>query len=77
MVGIIDAHTKHSEFAGLPVLTSHKDIDQLDAIVLTDVNNPQDSFDRLHKVWPRDRIIAPKLLGVSKNKNIDTSGSGS
>ena len=77
MVGIIDAHTKHSEFAGLPVLTSHKDIDQLDAIVLTDVNNPQDSFDRLHKIWPRERIIAPKLLGVSKDRNIDTGGSGS
>jgi len=74
IIGIIDAHAKHPHFAGFPILASHKDIDQLDAIVLTDVNNPQDSFDRLNQIWPRDRIIAPKLLGVSEDKNIATGG---
>ena len=74
IVGIIDADTKHTRFAGLPVIASHKDIDQLTAIVLTDVNNPQDSFDQFSQIWPRERIIVPKLLGVSEDKNIAADG---
>ena len=74
IVGIIDADTNHTGFAGLPVIASHRDIDQLAAVVLTDVNKPQDRFDQLSRIWPRDRIIVPKLLGVSEDKNIAADG---
>ena len=74
IVGIIDADTNHTGCAGLPVIASHRDIDQLAAVVLTDVNKPQDRFDQLSRIWPRDRIIVPKLLGVSEDKNIAADG---
>ncbi len=77
ILGIIDPNAKHSTFAGLPVLASHEGINHLDAIVLTNLNNPQESFDLLTQAWPRDRIIAPKLLGVSEDKNIAAGGDGS
>jgi len=34
------------------------------------VNNPQDCFDRLLNQWPRDRVIAPPILGIVDKKNI-------
>ena len=74
IVGIVDKGFKHKRFAGLEVFTCLNEISQIDAVVITDVNNPQDCFDRLLNQWPRDRIIAPPILGIVDEKNISTEG---
>ena len=72
IVGIVDKGFKHKRFAGLEVFSCLNEISQIDAVVITDVNNPQDCFDRLLNQWPRDRIIAPPILGIVDEKNIST-----
>ena len=74
IVGIVDKGFKHKRFAGLEVFSCLNEISQIDAVVITDVNNPQDCFDRLLNQWPRDRIIAPPILGIVDEKNISTEG---
>ena len=74
IAGIVDKGFKHKRFAGLEVFTCLNEISQIDAVVITDVNNPQDCFDRLLNQWPRDRIIAPPILGIVDEKNISTEG---
>jgi DNA-binding MarR family transcriptional regulator len=70
IIGIIDTGPNHSYFAGLPVVENHQNLEQFDAIILTNVSNPQDCFDHLTAVWPGDRIITPKLLGVSEKNHV-------
>ena len=72
IAGIVDKGFKHKKFAGLEVFSCLNEISQIDAVVITDVNNPQDCFDRLLNQWPRDRIIAPPILGIVDEKNIST-----
>ena len=74
IAGIVDRGFKHKRFAGLEVFSCLNEISQIDAVVITDVNNPQDCFDRLLNQWPRDRIIAPPILGIVDEKNISTDG---
>ena len=74
IVGIVDKGFKHKRFAGLEVFSCLNEISQIDAVVITDVNNPQDCFDQLLNQWPRDRIIAPPILGIVDEKNISTEG---
>ena len=74
IAGIVDRGFKHKRFAGLEVFSCLNEISQIDAVVITDVNNPQDCFDRLLNQWPRDRIIAPPILGIVDEKNISTEG---
>jgi len=70
IAGIVDKGFKHKKFAGLSVFSCLNQIIQIDAVIITDVNNPQDCFDRLLDHWPRDRIIAPTILGIVEEKNI-------
>ena len=70
IAGIVDKGFKHKKFAGLEVFSCLDEIVQIDAVVITDVNNPQDRFDRLLNKWPRDRIITPTILGIVDEKNI-------
>ncbi|MEE2932778.1 MAG: winged helix-turn-helix transcriptional regulator [Pseudomonadota bacterium] len=70
IAGIVDKGFKHKKFAGLEVFSCLNEIGQIDAVVITDVNNPQDCFDRLLNQWPRDRVIAPPILGIVDKKNI-------
>jgi DNA-binding MarR family transcriptional regulator len=70
IVGIIDAGSNHSNFAGLPVVARHQNLEHFDAVILTNVSNPQTCFDHLTAIWPSDRIITPKLLGVSEKNHV-------
>lgn len=70
IAGIVDKGFRRATFAGLDVLARVEEIDRLDAVIITDVNNPQACFDRLTTFWPRDRILTPPLLGIAEAKNI-------
>ena len=70
IAGIIDKETEGKNFAGLKVFSRLEEIGHTDAVVITDVNHPQDCFDRLLSQWQRHRIITPPLLGIVDEKNI-------
>ncbi len=70
MVGLLDmgtgAGTMEIEDESLTRISSLKAAPRYDAIVITDVNRPQWLFDRLVKSVPRERVLAPRLLNVSR-----------
>ena len=39
----------------------------VDAILITDLAKPQETFDRLLNIMPKDRLITPQLLGVTRD----------
>lgn len=67
MVGIVDPAAKQSLFADLTVVGDLAALGAVDAVLITDLATPQETFDRLLKVLPKERLITPKLLGVTRD----------
>lgn len=64
IVGIIDGKTSLSSFAGLPVRKRLADFEEVDAILVTDLENPQATFDSLIRELPPEKVMTPRLLKV-------------
>ncbi|MEQ8505291.1 MAG: winged helix-turn-helix transcriptional regulator [Rhodospirillales bacterium] len=67
LVGVLDPERNDSVFCNFPVLRSLNEIpaDQRpQAVILTDITDPQGSFDRLSGIMPAERILAPRMLRV-------------
>jgi len=63
--GILDEKVTGNAFAGFRVFRTIEDMGPIDALVLTDLAAPQETFNRLRGLYPDVRIVAPKLLNIS------------
>jgi len=68
LIGLIDPETSVKIFAGLNVVRSAKALDNLDAILVTDLRAPQAVFDELSKSLTGERVLTPSLLGVMRQQ---------
>ena len=64
--GFIDPHSEAATFSGLRVYTSASEMEAVDAYVIVDLSAPQEAFNRLKKTIPVERILAPRLLNISR-----------
>jgi DNA-binding MarR family transcriptional regulator len=72
VVGVVDPKKNAPFYNGLPVFRSLADIpaaDQPAAAVLSDIDDPQGSFEELMTVLPAARVLTPRLLRISRPKN--------
>ena len=67
LVAVINGKAGVTEFAGLPVLRTIPSLDDVDAIIICDITDPQAAYDKASRKFPTERILVPKFLGVSKN----------
>ncbi len=65
VAGFIDGRTERKEHLGLPVVKSVSELGAVDAVIVTEVTQPQATFDALVKVMPRERLLVPTLLNVT------------
>lgn len=68
IAAIIDSQSNQSKLAGLPVVQSFDELKDIDALVITNIVQPQDTFDKLAKDWPVDRLFAPAILRISRGQ---------
>lgn len=68
LVAILAPGRNEREFAGLPVMADLEDIDAFDAVLITNIQAPQESFDTLRARFDPARILTPPLLHVSREK---------
>lgn len=67
LVGVVDpANGETGEFFQCPLVGGLSDLDAYDAILLTDLLTPQDSYDRLLASVAADRILTPPMLRVTR-----------
>lgn len=66
VVGLLDGADREM-FHGLPVVGRLKDLGPVDAVLVTDMTRPQEMFDALVRVLPRERVLTPKLLSISRD----------
>lgn len=73
IVGLLDDALTAAAPPGMPVVTRLKDLGPVDAVIVTDMVAPQSVFDALVRVLPRERVLAPRLLNISREKPRFTS----
>lgn len=66
IVAVIDPKSNQPKFAGLPLVRSLKEIAQVDAVVVTDITQPQALYDALAKTWPNDNLFTPPMLRIAR-----------
>ena len=67
LVGILDSRTGKPTFAGLSIAPTIADLEPLDALIITDAVNPQQTFDNLLESFPSDRILTLPVLGILRD----------
>jgi DNA-binding MarR family transcriptional regulator len=65
-----------ARFAGLPVLADPRAFGNVDAVIVTDLADPQGTFDALRGVFPGERVLAPPFLRVAP-ETVPGQGGGS
>lgn len=67
LAGIVDPTAGRDSFQGLPVVSLLKKLGVVDAVVITDLSDPQAAYAALAEYLPDDRILAPAMLRVVRN----------
>ena len=65
-VGIVDEQRNENRFCGLAVFRSLSEAGEVDAVVVTDAESPQQTFDLLAGKLDNERILTPAILHVSR-----------
>jgi DNA-binding MarR family transcriptional regulator len=65
IVAVVDASTKRKGYDGIPIVAELPEPQEFDAVVITDIGDPQHSYDSLARILPRDRILSPPFLNIS------------
>jgi len=65
IVGIVDDSSAISEYRGAPVVKDISQLAQFDALLITDLGNPQSSYDELTKTIASERVLVPGILNVT------------
>lgn len=62
IVAVVDPACTPGRFVGAPLLTTFDEIDAFDAVVVTDIMNPRESWDLLTGRFGVDRVWVPSFL---------------
>ena len=54
------------KFAGLPVAARLSDLGPVDAVLVTDLRRPQETFEQMAAALPFERVLVPRLLNVTR-----------
>ena len=68
MVTVIDeeAAITTSSYMNLPVVSAFSELNAVNAIIITNMENPQKKFDETIKFFPRDQVLNVSLLGINR-----------
>jgi len=71
--GIVDVGVAESFFANLPVFANQDSLGGADAHIITSLHDPHPIYENLLESIPADRVLAPKLLEISKPKAMSST----
>jgi DNA-binding MarR family transcriptional regulator len=66
LIGLVDRRT--SRFGRLPVRSELAALGEVDAAIVTDLREPQATFERIGALLPGERVLAPTLLHVVRQR---------
>ena len=68
LVGIVDPKYSDTRFSDLAVFTELQSIGAFDAVIITDLETSQKTFDAIAKQVPLQSILAPRFLNISRTQ---------
>ncbi len=66
LIGIIDEKSGKRAFADVPVVPDLSRLERTNAVIVTEMEDPQAAFERLCGVLPAERVLTPPMLNVSR-----------
>jgi DNA-binding MarR family transcriptional regulator len=66
LAGFFDPRETEGRFAGLPVASTLDELGAVDGFVVTDLRDPQGTFEQICAIVPRERVRAPGMLRISR-----------
>lgn len=66
LCGIVDPGYARPTFAGMPVVADAARLAPVDAVIVTDVTTPQDTYAALRAHFPDERVLAPEFLQIAR-----------
>ncbi|MDA1091463.1 MAG: winged helix-turn-helix transcriptional regulator [Proteobacteria bacterium] len=74
LIGVIDHEPEAGEFSSLPVLAAMPGPEDVDAVIICDISEPQVAYDETCANFPVERVLAPKFLNISKGNGRTLKG---
>ena len=68
LCGIIDFSTAETSSSVLPVYSNLEAAGPVDAVIITDFENPQAAYDQIVRDFDQEKILAPKFAHISRQK---------
>lgn len=65
LIGLVE-RTGGPEVGKLPLVGTLAELAQPDAVLITDQRTPQQTYDGIVALMPRERVLAPRLLNISR-----------
>jgi DNA-binding MarR family transcriptional regulator len=70
VVAIVDAKASRDRYVDVPIVREIGGASDVDAILLTDTVNSQDTYEELARIFPEARIFMPPMLNVSRKRPV-------
>ena len=72
VVGVVDEGSNQPSLAGVPMVNQLCDLENFDAVIITDLQHPQTTYEKLLLTLPSEKILTPDLLRVThRSPNVD------
>jgi DNA-binding MarR family transcriptional regulator len=68
IVAIVDESSRLPAYSGVPVVSSLSLLPACDAIIVTDIDDPQLGYDKAIKQFDKSRVLVPDLMSVAKSR---------
>jgi DNA-binding MarR family transcriptional regulator len=72
LVAIVDRNADGDQFAGLPVSHTLPAPQDVDAVIICDISDPQTAYDEACAKFPAEKVLVYEFLGVSKANDTKT-----
>lgn len=69
IAAVVDASSNQARIAGIPIVRNLSEIENLDAVIITDIRDPQEAYETLSHVLPDTRILIPPMLRVNRKRS--------
>ena len=67
IVGVFDPHGEDGKYSDFVVFDTMDPLKNVDAYLLTTLNNPQKVYEDIVKQVPADRVLTPDVLGICRD----------
>lgn len=66
---VVEPGRNGERFLGLPVIADLDSLPDLDAVILSSLERPQEVYDRISQSMPPGRVLVPQLLPVTRTED--------